>query len=208
MVHRRELDGTTLVLGNQGALWGNAMTWWDHDTGSVWSQPLGEAVAGPRKGKRLQLFPSQLTSWQDWRAAHPHTLALDARGGRSGFDLRTMAIVVDIDGDAAAYLVPTIQRNGVIADTVGGVDLAVVADPRAPDRWNVFARRLGDVVLDLTVSPAGVVDRASGTIWDIDTGVGVTGPLASEPLARIAALTSFPSDFRTFWPHGRVWRER
>jgi hypothetical protein len=42
MVHRRELNGTVLVLGNQGALWGNAMTWWDHGTGSIWSQPIVE----------------------------------------------------------------------------------------------------------------------------------------------------------------------
>ena len=50
MVHRRDLNGEVLMLGNQGALLGNAMTWWDHDTGSVWSQPLGEAVMGPRTG--------------------------------------------------------------------------------------------------------------------------------------------------------------
>ena len=43
MVHRRDLNGEVLVFGNQGALWGNAMTWWDHETGTVWSQPLGEA---------------------------------------------------------------------------------------------------------------------------------------------------------------------
>lgn len=51
MVHRRELDGAEIVFGNQGALYKDAMTWWDHDTGSVWSQPTGEAILGPRKAK-------------------------------------------------------------------------------------------------------------------------------------------------------------
>ncbi len=66
------------MLGNQGALLGNAMTWWDHDTGSVWSQPLGEAVMGPRTGDRLELMAAQLTSWGTWKEDHPSTVALDA----------------------------------------------------------------------------------------------------------------------------------
>ena len=79
MVHRREIDGEELVFGNQGALWGNAMTWWDHGTGSIWSQPIAEAILGPRKGDRLELFPSTLTRWGPWREAHPETLALDGQ---------------------------------------------------------------------------------------------------------------------------------
>ncbi len=62
MVHRREVNGETLVFGVHGALWGNAMTWWDHSTGSIWSQPLGEAIAGPLKGETVELLPSQFTS--------------------------------------------------------------------------------------------------------------------------------------------------
>ena len=72
------------------------MTRFEHATGSVWSQPLGLAIAGPRRGQRIDLLPSLLTSWRAWREAHPHTVALDARGGGSGFDLRAMVIVVDV----------------------------------------------------------------------------------------------------------------
>ena len=71
MVHRRELGGEAIWFGNQGGLWGNAMTWFDHATGSVWSQPLGLAIAGPRRGQRLDLLPSLLTSWGAWREAYP-----------------------------------------------------------------------------------------------------------------------------------------
>ena len=82
------------------------MTWWDHDTGSVWSQPLGEAILGPRAGARLDLVPSTLTTWNAWRTAHPQTLALDAPGSPSSrFDLERMAVVVDFGTQAAAYLI-------------------------------------------------------------------------------------------------------
>ena len=78
LVHRRPVNatGTAVVFGNQGALYQGAMTWYDHDTGSIWSQPLGMAVSGPKAGAALPLLPSQLTTWTQWRAAHPDTLAL------------------------------------------------------------------------------------------------------------------------------------
>ena len=107
MVHRREIDGQPALFGNHGALLGNAMTWWDHDTGSIWSQPPGEAVAGPHKDKRLTLLPSQLTSWGTWRAQHPISLALDAPGHPSSFELDTMDIVVEIGEEATAFSVDT-----------------------------------------------------------------------------------------------------
>ena len=93
MVHRRQLGDDTLVFGVHGALWGNAMTWWDHDTGSVWSQPLGEAIAGPRKGETVELLASSFTTWSAWSSDNPDTLALDAPGGNSGFDLGELHIL-------------------------------------------------------------------------------------------------------------------
>ena len=113
MVHRRSNQAGVSVFGNQGALFGNAMTWWDHDTGSVWSQPLGEAILGPRKGERLELLPSTLTTWEAWRTAHPETLALDVSAGRSGFDLSRMAIVIDLGTEAVAYSIPRLREVGV-----------------------------------------------------------------------------------------------
>ena len=71
LAHERRLDAATPVFGNQGALYRGAMTWYDHATGSVWSQPLGAAIAGPQAGRRLALLPAQLTTWGQWRAAHP-----------------------------------------------------------------------------------------------------------------------------------------
>ena len=76
LVHQRVVDGEAVRFGNHGALYLGAMTWFDHDTGSIWSQPLGTAVAGPIAGARLPLIPSEFTTWQDWITAHPDTLVL------------------------------------------------------------------------------------------------------------------------------------
>jgi len=205
LVHRRELDGKELVFGNQGALWGNAMTWWDHDTGSIWSQPLGEAIAGPRRGKTLELLPSTLTTWDAWRQAHPDSLALNARGGSSGFDLDRLVLVVDFGRETVAYPVEELQERGPANDIVAGEPIAVVLDPADDQRWSIFSRVVGDRVLTFEVIDRTLRDVETGTIWDPVRGRGLQGPLQSEQLDLLPGFTSFPDDYFTFWPDGRVW---
>ena len=205
MVHRRELNGTELLFGNQGDLWGNAMTWWDHDTGSVWSQPLGEAILGPRTGERLELFPSALTTWEAWRDKHPATLALNVPGWATGFHLEEMAVVIDRGTEAAAYLVVSLREAGVVNDVVAGLEIAVAIDPDDPGRWAVFSRRLDDTVVELEVIPEGLRDVASGTVFDPFLGTGLSGPLSDQSLDRLPAFTSFPADYVNFFPDGRQW---
>lgn len=206
MVHRRELNGEAIVLGNQGALWGNAMTWWDHETGSIWSQPLGEAIAGPLKGEKLELLSVSLNDWSTWRADHPNTLALDVSvSGPGGFDLRRMAIVIDFGSEAVAYPVPDLQQQVLVNDIVAGVPVAVVTDPTEPDAWVVFSRVLDDRTVTLAVDGDTIVDLETGTVWDPVIGLGLSGPLEGERLDVLPAFTSFPKDFFTFWPDGRLW---
>lgn len=208
MVHRREYDGTELVLGNQGALWGNAMTWWDHDTGSVWSQPIGEAIAGPRKGATLELVPSVLTSWESWLGDHPETVALNAGSGRSGFDLSDMAIVVEFGDEAAAYPIPDLREVGPANDVVAGTPIAVVVDPANPQAWSVFSRVLDDRTVTLAERDGRLIDVETETSWDPVRGIAVEGPLVGEILDLLPGFTSFVEDFFTFFPDGRVVRRR
>lgn len=205
MVHRRQVAGEVLVFGNQGALWGNAMTWWDHGTGSVWSQPLGEAIVGSRKGDRLELMASQLSSWLTWRQEHPETLALDAPGGESRFRLATMAIVVDFSEGVGVYPVDELAKGGPANDVIAGVPIAVVLDPIAWDRWRVFHRVVGDRTLTMAVSGDLLVDIETGTTWDPASGRALEGPLVGDTLDILPGFTSFESDARTFWPEASYW---
>ena len=207
MVHRRELDGTEIVFGNQGALWGNAMTWWDHDTGTVWSQPLGEAIVGPRAGARLELLSSELTLWREWVAAHPDTLALDAPAGNLAGVARIpdLAIVVEFGSSVAVFPYQLVVSMGPANVVVGEVPVAVVADPGEPDRWRIFHRQVGDHLVELVSHDGRVVDRSTGSVWDVTRGVALEGPLSGESMARLPGFTSFLADTRTFWPDATVW---
>lgn len=205
MVHRREVDGEVLVFGNQGALWGNAMTWWDHDSGSVWSQPLGEAIMGPRKEAKLDLIASELTRWGPWKEEHPETVALDAPGRESGFSVDHMTIVVDFSEDVGVYPVSELNENGPANDVVAGVPIAVVTDPTTEDRWKVFHRQAGDTDVTLVRSGDRILDEETGTTWDPASGRGLDGPLEGEILGILPAFTSFQDDALKFWPDARVW---
>ncbi len=205
MVHRREIDGREVVFGNQGALWGNAMTWWDHDTGSIWSQPIGEAIAGPRTGATIDLLPSTLTTWAAWKAEYPQTQALDIDAWQTGFELEDMSVVIDLGTDSAAYWIPALREVGVVNDIVAGIEIAVTIDPADEQRWAAFSRRLDDEVVELAPTTDGLLDTRSGTVFSPFTGVGMSGPLADQSLDKLPAFTSFPDDYWTFFPDGRFW---
>ncbi len=79
MVYARTLaDGKVLDFGVSGALYRDALVFYDRETGSYWSQINGEALRGPMTGKRLSEVPSVVTTWADWRKMHPSTLVLVA----------------------------------------------------------------------------------------------------------------------------------
>ncbi len=205
MVHRRQLGDNTLVFGVHGALWGNAMTWWDHDTGSIWSQPTGEAIAGPRKGERVELLASEFTTWSAWVSTNPDTLALDAPGGPSGFDLGEFHLVIDFTEEARSYPVADLRRVGVVNDEVAGVAVAVVSNPTNPQRWAVFSRQVGDDLVELVVEGDVLRDTITGTTFDPARGLPLSGPI-TEVMDILPGFTAFPGDVDTFWPDAETWQ--
>ena len=46
---------------------------YDRATRSYWSQLLGRAICGPATGTDLSIRPSTVTTWGEWREAHPET---------------------------------------------------------------------------------------------------------------------------------------
>jgi len=207
MVHRREIDGREIVLGNHGALWGNAMTWFDHETGSIWSQPIGAAILGPLAGTELELLPSTLTRWSDWKAIHPDTFALDVVSNNSGFDLETMAVVVELNERSMAFPVPDLRQVGVANVEIGGVAVAVTVSPSG-DNWAVFSRRLDERRIELTIEGSDddiVLAEVGGDgRWDPATGVAVAE--TGQNLDLLPGFTSFPRDYVTFHPDGAFWQ--
>jgi hypothetical protein len=131
-VHDRRIEGTVHTFGNEGVLFMNAMTWWDWESQSVWSQPWGAAIDGELTGTRLTLLPYELVPWQTWLEKHPDTKVLvDERadltyGARYAID--RFVIGVSIGDSATGFYFGSVAIAGVVNESVGNFPVVVFAD--------------------------------------------------------------------------------
>lgn len=201
MVHRREVNGEEVVFGNQGDLFERAMTWFDHDTGSVWSQPSGEAILGPLAGERLELLPSTLARWSDWRTEFPDTLALNAPAFDINVSLQGIVVVAALDGESVAVDWNDLQTAGQLETVLSGEPILVIADPESI-RWAGYLTTVAGVERDLQLRDGFIVDVDSGERWDASLGNPVDGQ--GTPLERLPLFSSFRSDYQAHFPEGRL----
>ena len=153
MAFDRRIDGAETTFGVSGLLFESDVLMYDRETDSLWSQLKMEAVAGKRRGTRLQWLPSEQMTWQAWRERYPNSLVLSTAQGLgknyrrkaySGYenidetyfpvtlyreDLPNKEWVVGVlVGDSAkAYPVAALKarENGPLADRLGGVNLRI-----------------------------------------------------------------------------------
>ncbi len=71
VVYDRRLAGETLRFGNTSALYESDLVMYDHGTGSYWFQVAGRAIVGELAGAELDVLPSTVATWGEWRALHP-----------------------------------------------------------------------------------------------------------------------------------------
>lgn len=83
VVFDASIDGEPTDFGVSGLLYNSDVLLYDRATESLWSQILGQAIAGARVGKKLNPIPISHTTWRDWRKKHPDTLVLSDDTGHS-----------------------------------------------------------------------------------------------------------------------------
>ncbi len=195
-------DGRVTVFGNQGALYRNAMTWWDHGTHSVWSQVWGTALLGPLRGTKLEPIPASIAPWSTWKAEHPQTRALDEPGPRFLYRERPrdgFAIGLVLGKDARGFQFAAVRRVGVLNDHVGPTPVVLYVDSRTRS-ISVFFRRLGDRTLTFALRGGALVDLETGSTWQPQRGMAMDGPLKGETLKPLAYVPAFDQAWRDFYP--------
>jgi Protein of unknown function (DUF3179) len=167
-VFRAAVDGKPLVLDNAGVVGGNEV-FKDRGTGSTWQQSSMEAIAGPLKGKHVQLYPFLLTDWGEWHRLHPQTLVLQPLPGyaeripqvnaviaagvsdaapapkgvlRSDTRLKphTMILGLEVKEASEAFPLEALRKAKVIQVELGG-DPVVVVHQAASDTTTAFIAR-------------------------------------------------------------------
>lgn len=208
-MYSRQVDGETLVFGNQGALFLNALTMFDHGTESVWGQVWGKALFGPKEGQTLELLPATLAPWGAWRASHPHTLAMST--GVGGFRLFREAarddfvIGIALADAARAYHWRDASRAGAVNDLVGDVPVVVAANSISRN-IAVYGRIVGDQVLTFQLDGDQLMDMETGSRWHTSTGVALSGPLRSSVLKNIPWSPAFDWAWMNHYPSSTFYR--
>ena len=212
-----------------GKLIKNALVMYDRETDSLWSQFIGEAVAGPLAGTKLDLVPAQMTTWSDWKTRHPNTLVLDgglsqpavdgyqsyyqnARAGiigRSNVDdrLSVKELVIGVFGSSShkAYGYRHLVDDPLIHDTFE--DRPIVLTFNLDGAVSVFDRTVDGQALtfETTDDSQLMSDAETGSSWTTDVGEAIDGPLKGTLLDTIGFTTSFWFGWADFYPNTEVY---
>ncbi|MCH7698593.1 MAG: DUF3179 domain-containing protein [Chloroflexi bacterium] len=151
IVFESTLDGVVYEFGVSGVLRNSDLVMYDRTTESWWQQFTGEAIVGELTGALLEVVPSSLVSWGDFKDTYPagQVMSTETGFGRDyglnpyvGYDSDTSpflfrgepdprlgpvdrVVALDINGDPIAYTYDSLEDEGVIHDTVGGEDIVI-----------------------------------------------------------------------------------
>jgi len=150
IVFDRTVDGRTYEFGVSGMLWQSNLLMYNRAPDSadrnLWSQVLGEAVVGNKTGTKLDIVPSNIVRYTDWRTQQQSGEVLDTGsvgdpyGGdyygvaqnfspnfdasSSPLDPSAYVFGIEVDGQFKAYPRSALPV-GVTNDTFAGEDLTI-----------------------------------------------------------------------------------
>jgi hypothetical protein len=209
---QRTLDGKAVQFGVSGKLHHRDLVLYDRLSYTLWQQVTGEAIIGPRVPEKLTMIPVDMVSFGQWVRNHPDSLVLTGgsytrssgqhlpyedqlRGSHQReltapsrhIDPYTVVYGIEVDGASKAYPLDVIRAEAPIYDSVGGVELAVLAIPETG-----FVRMVSLAADGAPTRPSirndEIVD-ASGHRWDLH------GHALSEETEDLSLLTSV----RSYW---------
>ena len=221
-----------LTFGVSGKLIMNGLVMYDRETGSLWSQVIGQGVDGEFKGTELTILPALQTTWERWQSEHSNTLVLDKRGryrsdsyrsyytdsskgilGQTRVDNRLnskeLIVGVNVRRTAKAYPFSALRRTPVVNDVVNGVPLLVTFDSVSSTAV-VFNPTVGGKRLNFRELPISgkllMKDLETGTVWEPLTGVALEGPLTGTALEQMASHYEFWFAWKDYRPETELYQ--
>ncbi|MFT5194751.1 MAG: hypothetical protein ACI9EW_000485 [Cellvibrionaceae bacterium] len=224
-MYAREIEGEEYSFGVSGKLIRNVLVMYDRQTNSFWSQLLGEAVEGEKKGTKLEFVPSWFTTWEQWKEIHPDSLALNKgyAGARDPYErgyydspaagvigetiqddrlyTKEFVVGVEFNSNAVAYPFSVLNDEPVVNDTISDAEILVLFDKDSASAV-VYDRVVKGQTLTFSVGndPFTVIDNETGSTWDSISGEALSGELAGSILNRIKSTTVFWFGWKDFFP--------
>ena len=216
IVYDRRVDGATLAFSNTSALHESDLVMVDRTTGSYWWQVAGSAIVGPLTGTSLEVLPSSVATWSDWKKAHPDTMILtrdtgferpyesDSFGGYADYvaagqfafpvsptslddRLPPASLVVALTIGDITRAYHVDDLAAPINDTLDGTPIVILPTDGGGSSFNPI---VDGETLTFDSSGSLLIDRETGTTWT-SGGVAIDGELAGSSLAPIPSRTQF-----------------
>ena len=156
LVFERELNGVVHDFGVSGFLRNSDLVMFDRQTETWWQQFTGEGIVGELTGTVLEVLPSSIVSWADFKTTYPDGQVLSRDTGfsrnygrnpytgydsvddnpflfRGDVDGRLSAtervVAVELNGETVAYPFSVLEGLLVVHDSVGGEPIVVFFQP-------------------------------------------------------------------------------
>jgi hypothetical protein len=228
-------EAGTTRFGVSGLIFQNNLIMFDDETGSLWPQMCGRAALGDRTGHELVHVPTIEMRWEEWRLRHPNTLVISSETGyireygrypylayelsestlfalpRGNDDRRRFKeriFGIPSLGGGIAYPFEefaSVGAVGVANVPVDGEIVQVIWDGAAETAAAYFPRTTTGDVVTLQLHNGSVVDRETGTTWDVE-GRGVAGPRTGERLvAHAESYVAYWFAWVSFYPKTQLW---
>jgi hypothetical protein len=195
----------------------------DEETGTYWQQISGRAIAGPLRGKQLQLVPFDELTFATWKTEEPRGTVLkdvpqyasdyakkdwDVRMRRApvvihfaehGIKDRDIMVGVQAGGASRAFPYERVLKEKLVKDRVGTEPVLLVV---GPDWQSIRVFRTGE---DFYRIDAGILmDAPTGSEWNFQ-GCAVSGKEKGVCLERIAAVKDYWFDWRNYNPQTTIY---
>lgn len=227
-MYSRLIDGEEYTFGVSGKLIMNVLVMYDRQTETLWSQLLGEAVEGRLQGTKLEFLPSLQTTWADWKAQYPETLALRKGyyGARDPYDsyyssgragvigesteddrlyVKEFVVGVELNGEPVAFPFSVLNDEPVVNYEIGGEPVLVVFNAET-GTGVVYDREVDGQVLTFSqVEGTTIMDSETGTTWNGLTGEALEGSLSGNTLTRVKSTSSFWFGWKDWNPETEIF---
>jgi hypothetical protein len=206
IVYSRDVDQQTLTFGASGQLWKGNLVMVDQETGTLWSQFIGQAKQGRLRGRKLRPLPAVKTDWQSWFAQYPEsTVAMLDRNSRryqtEAYAQSHMQLVLGLAAGeiAKAWSLERLQAEPILNDEFDGQPVLVVFEAKSYAA-RVFKRRLDDRDLTFRMQTGKLMDEQTKSAWDVVSGRADSGPLAGKILTPLPGIMSHQASWLKFYP--------
>jgi hypothetical protein len=196
----------------------------DASTKSWWRQVSGEAIAGPLKGTKLEVLPSQQMTLAAWLRQYPSAKVLQPdtsftkeyddladfdRGtinsglekrDSSSWKLKSWVIGVTSGDYSKAYDWNRLVKDRIIQDSLPDLPLLIVLEGDTAS-FHVWNRNMNGVSLEFQarINSGIMQDLNTGSSWDMN-GICTDGALKGNRLLYVEASQEFWHSWITFHP--------